>query len=425
MLAPTPAKRDYYLRKKLFTEESFFHKAKYNLYWLAELIHKYIPAGETILDPMGGSGSILLATLNGYPVVTGDLEPHWVHIQKENYRRIRQNDLFVAPAEIHHWDAAKTQLAPGSVAHAVTSPPYFDMFSDWSRTEGIPLDGKTGPTGLAYGFSDGQIGNLHLYPAYLAAMRAVYQELFRVLPPGGKLILILGDRVKNRKRVHVTADNHALAMVVGFTYLATEQRQISPSQYRRLHLRQDPDYPLISEETAHVFQKPFAGWPEDAAAPENRGSPSLAVPQSQKTGWPRPNRRIAVVQAPSPDSLPGVQLFRKQLARAFQEAERVFVWTSEGLLEGSKTFWAFDDGPKPVWFASKAHPKAALRRPLAHEIARQLVTKYGLVTGDEIDLHLSKEYGAYLKEHLEAFGLQVTLPTENLNFGQKLTYYTQ
>lgn len=400
MLAPTPAKRDYYLRKKLFTEESFFHKAKYNLYWLAELIHKYIPAGETILDPMGGSGSILLATLNGYPVVTGDLEPHWVHIQKENYRRIRQNDLFVAPAEIHHWDATKTQLAPGSVAHAVTSPPYFDMFSDWSRTDGIPLDGKTGPTGLAYGFSEGQIGNLHLYSAYLVAMRAVYQELFRVLPPGGKLILILGDRVKNRKRVHVTADNHALAMAVGFTYLATEQRHISPSQYRRLHLRQDPDYPLISEETAHVFQKPFAG-------------------------WPRPNRRIAVVQAPSPDSLPGVQLFRKQMACVSQEAERVFVWTSEGLLEGSKTFWAFDDGPKPVWFASKAHPKAALRRPLAHEIARQLVTKYGLVTGNEIDLHLSKEYGAYLKEHLDAFGMQVKLPTEKLNFGQKLTYYTQ
>lgn len=420
MLAPTPAKRDYHLRKKLFTEESFFHKAKYNLYWLAQLIHKHIPAGVPILDPMGGSGSILLATLNGHPVITGDLEPHWVDIQKENYLRIRQNDLFVAPAEIYQWDATKTHLGPGSVASAVFSPPYFDMFSDWSRTEGIPLDGKTGATGLAYGFSDGQIGNLHVYPAYLEAMRRVYQELFRVLEPGGKLISIVGDRIKNRKRVYVTLDNHALAVAVGFTSLTQEVRHVTPSQYRRIHQRLDPDYPVISEETALVFQKPFDGLP--GTAPK-----ALPFPCTVSSLTPKGKNgaaSYALVQAPSPQSAPGVQLFRKQLARACQEAQRVFVWTSDGLVEAIKDRWT-DIPPNGFWFSTRAHPKAALRRPLAHEIARQLVTKYGLATGNEIALHLSKEYGAYLEEHLTAFGVHVTLPTENLNFGQKLTYYSK
>ena len=52
-------KRDHHLRRRLFVEASFEHKARMNLYWLAWLLDQHTRPGEMVLDPMGGSGSIL------------------------------------------------------------------------------------------------------------------------------------------------------------------------------------------------------------------------------------------------------------------------------------------------------------------------------------------------------------------------------
>jgi hypothetical protein len=46
--------RDHRLRRRLFTEASFQHKARVNLYWLRWLLDQHISGITTILDPMGG-----------------------------------------------------------------------------------------------------------------------------------------------------------------------------------------------------------------------------------------------------------------------------------------------------------------------------------------------------------------------------------
>lgn len=383
--------RDHCLRRLLFTEESFQHKAKTNLLWLAWLLDHHT-ANTTVLDPMGGVGSILLAATKQRPVITGDIEPHWMRVQAANARRIRHEMLFCAPTTTCHWDAANLPIPSNSIPTIVTSPPYFDLFSNWNRKHGTDFDGNPdhiGETGLCYGFHPAQIGNIHVYENYLRAMTEIYRECWRVLTPGGKLVLIVGDKVKKSRIVPVTRDTSTLCQANGFKLTGHHQRHTIPSHFRLIHQAKNGiDYPLINIETALIFQK------------QNHRLPT----------------KLAIVEAPNANSRPGGQLFDKMLAYSKQVATHVLILTNTGLTHGRS--------PNTVWSGDHPH-KARTRRRWAYSIVEDLVTKHSLTAGTHIDLHVTDRYARYLQQRLNTLGCRCTIPTAHLNFGQKLAWYTQ
>jgi len=390
--------RDHHLRRKLFTEESFQHKARVNLYWLAWLLHQHIPPTTTVLDPMGGVGSVLLAAITFRAVITGDIEPHWATIQAANARRIQHEQLFKAPTITCQWDAAKLPLPTASIPAIITSPPYFDLFSNWNRKHGTDFDGNPdhiGETGLCYGFHPHQVGNIHIYENYLRAMREIYRECWRVLVPGGKFILIVGDKVRKRRVVPVTRDAQTLCQANGFRLITQHQRRTIPSHFRLIHLTKNgTDYPLINIETALVLEKFFR------------------IPYY-----------YSIIEAPKPNSQPGQQLLHKQLAyaRAISKpmlgAARIRILSDKGILCPGHT-------PNAVW--SGDHPrKARTRREWAYSIVADLVTKHGLTAGAHVDLHVTDRYARYLQQRLNTLGARCSIPTAHCNLGQKLAWYTQ
>lgn len=405
--------RDHHLRRKIFVEASFEHKARINLYWLAWLLDRYTDPGQIVLDPMGGAGSILLATTKNRLVITGDVESHWAKLQAQNVRRSRNTQLFVAPALACQWDAARLPLASGLVPAIVTSPPYFDMFSNWNRSSGLHLDGRhVGPTGNCYGFSGRQLGNIHIYENYLRAMRKVYCECWRVLRPGGYLVLIVGDRVRRKRRVPITADTEALCVANGFRLVDKHERAMIPSHFRNIHAKNNGgSYPSIEVETALVFQKGIC--PDD-----------------------RTPFRLAIVQAPRPNSSSGQQLFAKQLAYTQATSDQVLVLTKEGLvlLEQAKTSFGvcdqvtkagFDVGQQSSLVWSGDHRPARRRKVWAFGIVRDLVAKHGLGAGVQVELHVSLGYARYLQQRLNTVGAMATIPTARHNLGEKLAWYTE
>src|SRR5438046_2489877 len=72
-----------------------------------------------------------------------------------------------------------TPLDTGSAHLVVTSPPYWTL--------------KRYPTG------DGQLGKLSDYRAFLAEMRRVWAECYRILAPGGRLCVVVGDVCLSRR----------------------------------------------------------------------------------------------------------------------------------------------------------------------------------------------------------------------------------
>ena len=61
-LLPLKFKRDNYLRSQIFTTDSFKHAGRANLNLLSALLQR-VPAGALVVDPMGGTGSILIAAV--------------------------------------------------------------------------------------------------------------------------------------------------------------------------------------------------------------------------------------------------------------------------------------------------------------------------------------------------------------------------
>jgi len=388
--------RDHHQRRSLrFDEQSFEHQAKTNLNWLGHLIHLYTQPGQTLLDPMGGTGSILLALYTGRQVITGDVETPWAQLQQQNALRIHTESLFSAPAQVGQWDASHLPLPSSSIPVIITSPPYFDLFSNWNAHSGNSLTRTTlGPNGSCYGFHPRQLANIHVYETYLRAMIQVYRECQRVLVPGGTLVLIVGDKVHKANVVPVTADTQTLCHAIGFSLTGREQRRTIPSRYRRICAANNPDYPMITTETALVYQKPPAA----------------------EQSYPR---RISIIQAPTPDNSPGRQLYDKQLYWAERRCHHILTLNGPGAL---KPYSIAGHQPNPVWTDAPAN--AQRRREWAFEVVRQLVSLADVLAGDVVHLHVSHDYAPYLQRRLNTIGCHVTTTTEHLNLGQKLAWYT-
>ena len=392
---PVKYRRDHHLRRYLgFTETTFQHHAKTNLLFLAHLLHTHTAAGQTVLDPMGGSGSVLLAALTGHPVISGDVEASWCELQRDNAFRICAESLFCAPIHVARWDAGHLPLADNTIPVIITSPPYFDAFSDWNHSAGSQLSHNVGPTGDCYGFDPRQIANVHVYEQYLKVMVQVYREYKRVLRPGGTLVLILGDKVHKSNIVPVTADNETLCRAMGFTLAGRETRQTIPSRYRRIRKQHDPDYPLIETETALIFQKPPPG----------------------ESAYPR---QISIIQAPSPNNSPGQQLYAKQLHWAEHHCHLILTLNGPA---AAKPYSIAGQQPNPLWTGD--HENARRRREWAFEVVHDLVVLADALARDTVHLHVSHTYAPYLERRLTTIGCHVEIPTQRLNLGQKLAWYT-
>ncbi len=77
-------------------------------------------------------------------------------------------------------DARAMRLQPASVHLVVTSPPY------WTLKE--------------YRQTDGQLGHIADYEAFLGELDKVWRKCFRALVPGGRLVCVVGDVCLSRRK---------------------------------------------------------------------------------------------------------------------------------------------------------------------------------------------------------------------------------
>jgi len=76
-------------RKRWFRSASFAHPAKMHLSLQFYLIEHYTKIGDTILDPMTGSGTVLVACALGRNVICVELEEKFIEMQKDNWEKIK------------------------------------------------------------------------------------------------------------------------------------------------------------------------------------------------------------------------------------------------------------------------------------------------------------------------------------------------
>ena len=176
------------------------HPAKFPETMAQEFIEFFTREGETVLDPMAGTGSTLVAALragrNSYGI---ELNPKYARVARqiiEEERNSIGSAIENLKSEIVHGDArhANNYQLP-MIDYVLTSPPYWDML----RAKGAETQKKRrGSDGLDVHYSDdpNDMGNINDYETFVEGLVDVYQRLKSLLRPKAYLTII----VKNVKK---------------------------------------------------------------------------------------------------------------------------------------------------------------------------------------------------------------------------------
>lgn len=280
-------------RDKYFTGISFSHPAKMMLPLQRWIVERYTDPGETILDPMAGSGTILIACTMGRHVVCLELEEKFVQMQKGNWTKIQtlgpEMGYSMGTATILQGDARQLEGICDSI---ISSPPYGNRLSDTEVDDNDPQrmsyrqalgkvdkiitsppyeEGGGHGRGKAlniikekaiytkgagmYSDSKENIGEMR-GETYLSAMLQVYQECHKVLKPKGLLILVTKNFIRNKQEVRLDEDTIKLCEKAGFTFIERHYRKLTSQSFWRVIYRQKyPDAPVLDKEDILVFSK--------------------------------------------------------------------------------------------------------------------------------------------------------------------------
>lgn len=201
------------------------HPAKFPETMAQEFIEFFTKSGGTVLDPMAGTGSTLVAALragrNSYGI---ELNPKYAEIAKEiigEERRALGAKVAGLIAEVVHGDAAQLinyQLP--LIDYVLTSPPYWDML----HVKGAETQKKrraSSDLDVHYSDDPNDLGNIHDYEAFLEKLVEIYEGLKPLLRAQAYLTIIVKNVKKGGKIYPLAWD---LGRELGKTYTLKDER---------------------------------------------------------------------------------------------------------------------------------------------------------------------------------------------------------
>lgn len=262
---------DLSVRRRLFEQEVFSHPAKLHLGLLQRLIDLYTVPGETLLDPMAGTGSLMLAATQQRNVILRDIQPEYVAMMLTNAPKIRQvAGLFGGLIDIDQADAKTLECPPFD--HIICSPPYgfktgngvsnerrarvgVELGKRWQRYIEQPNHASFA-AGFRYVGGRQNAGNKS-GRNYWADMREIYARLAKLMPPGGLMILILKNHYRRGKLIDVVNRTVVELEKLGLSPVTRHARLIdNPSLWQRR--RKEQGLPIVEVEDVLVYRKEAA-----------------------------------------------------------------------------------------------------------------------------------------------------------------------
>jgi DNA modification methylase len=201
------------------------HPAKFPETLAQEFIEFFTKEGQTVLDPMMGTGSAVVACLrSGRRGVGIELNSKYFTIA-ENIVADEIKTLGKVPARLrpilHNADAAQAAgLNLPEIDYVLTSPPYWDML----HARGAATQKKRRATpGLDVVYSDDprDVGNISDYEMFVEQLAQIYKALFPCLKPKAYLTIIVKNVKKGGKIYPLAWD---LARQLSETYTLKDER---------------------------------------------------------------------------------------------------------------------------------------------------------------------------------------------------------
>lgn len=201
------------------------HPAKFPETLAQEFIEFFTKAGETVLDPMAGTGSALVAALragrNSYGI---ELNPKYAEIARQIIQEERERlgaSIVNLQSKIIQGDASHaTEFDIPTIDYVLTSPPYWDML----HARGAETQKKrraSDEMDVFYSDDPNDLGNVHDYEAFLDKLVAIYRGLKPLLREKAYLTIIVKN-VKKGGQIYPLAWD--LGRELGKTYTLKDER---------------------------------------------------------------------------------------------------------------------------------------------------------------------------------------------------------
>jgi DNA modification methylase len=201
------------------------HPAKFPETLAQEFIEFFTKQGETVLDPMAGTGSTLVAALragrNSYGI---ELNPKYAEIAKQIIAEEREalgNSVSNLKSQIINGDAAQiTNYELPMIDYILTSPPYWDMLhakgaeTQKKRRASEELD-------VHYSDDPNDLGNIRNYEEFLEKLVNIYKGLKPLMCEKAYLTVIVKNVKKGGKIYPLAWD---IARELGRTYTLKDEK---------------------------------------------------------------------------------------------------------------------------------------------------------------------------------------------------------
>ena len=185
-------------------KDVLLHPAKFPETLVKEFIEFFTKKGQTVFDPMAGTGSTLIsAAESGRNGIGIELMPKYYEIAQKRIRSIldqkkldyfdkEKKEIFL---EIFCEDANNiTKLKLPLVDYVITSPPYWNMLNE----AGFETQKIRSEKGLDVNYSNDlkDLGNIENYEMFLKSLAEIYDKVYDTVKVGGYMTVI----VKNVKK---------------------------------------------------------------------------------------------------------------------------------------------------------------------------------------------------------------------------------
>ncbi|MGC8621845.1 MAG: DNA methyltransferase [Caldisphaera sp.] len=198
VLTPKPREKNVLLHPAKFPEEL-----------VKQFVEFFTKKGETVLDPMVGTGSTLVACAeSGRNGIGIELLDKYAKIADTRVRKIANQNILesnhsLINIKIIRGDARDmNKMHLGKVDYCITSPPYWDMLTE----SGFETQENRKIKGLDTKYSDNEddVGNIHDYNKFLDELVNIYKNVFEVLKVGGYFTVVVKN-VKKGKQLYPLA----------------------------------------------------------------------------------------------------------------------------------------------------------------------------------------------------------------------------
>lgn len=187
-------------------EKDLKHPASYPVALCEKLIRTFSRKGSRVLDPFSGIGSTMVACKNvGSSGVGIDLSSDFTDKAKGRLNEAENIELINGDSfnELKKLEADSFDLC-------ITSPPYWDILNMKRSADNKDI--------VNYSDKDNDLGNIANYDEFINLLKELFDEVKRVLKPGGYCIVNVMDLRKKSIFYPLHSDLSTAMQQIGYKY---------------------------------------------------------------------------------------------------------------------------------------------------------------------------------------------------------------